>query len=139
MKRTAVALILLAVCQSQSAQADGIISLEHRDCARLIRHAAADDVAFKPGVDVHGRNVAPADIGSVGTIVAPERFDILISLDLGDRLGIPVRGDSDYIAWFPVGTVSVGPDGEIAFDGMPLSDADSAALAARCQRVKKAR
>ncbi|BAI72765.1 hypothetical protein AZL_021270 [Azospirillum sp. B510] len=59
-------------------------------CQRLTRHVPAADVEYKPGVDVKGRPVAPADLpGSAGT-QPPIPIDLPLSIDLARRMGIPV-------------------------------------------------
>ncbi|NFV79934.1 hypothetical protein [Magnetospirillum aberrantis] len=54
----------------QSAQPLRIV-ITKTDCSRLIRHVPAPDVAYKPGVDVHGRAVAPADMPGSGADAIP--------------------------------------------------------------------
>ena len=130
---------LLAFMAVTPAMAETTIVLDQSDCARLVRHVADADVAYQPGVDVHGNAVAPADLGGGAQIALPDRFEFPITVDLGDRLGIPVRSDADYIARLPVGTVSAGVDGRVTFNGVPLTDAEAADLAARCQQVSRNR
>lgn len=133
MIRAALPLLLLLFVLPSVAQAGTTLSLERRDCARLVRHVPDAGVAYKPGVDAHGRKVAPADLGDGNAVALPDRFEFPVTVDLGDRLGIPVGGDADYIARMPVGIVSVGVDGRVAFNGVPLTDDEAAELAARCQ------
>ena len=134
MQRIAITAALLLVTAPAMA-AETVVSLDRRDCARLVRYTPAPDVAYRPGVDAHGRKVVPADLGGTGEIALPTRFEIPIKVDLSDRLGIPPNGDADYIARFPVGAVTADEDGRIAFNGVPLTDDEAADLAARCQRV----
>lgn len=65
-----VSAIVLAACliapaaQGQGAKATAgpmVITISKPDCSRLIQHVPAPDVAYKPGVDVRGRPVVPAD------------------------------------------------------------------------------
>jgi len=44
------------------------VIISTQDCQRLVRHVPAPDVAYKPGVDVHGKTVAPADLAGSNTI-----------------------------------------------------------------------
>ena len=53
---------------------------------RLVQHRPADDVTYKPGVDVRGKPVVPADLNSSGGITLPEEIHIQIGIDLADRL-----------------------------------------------------
>ena len=127
-------LILLAVVISTPVVAETTISLSKSDCARLVRHEPAPDVAYKPGADARGRAVAPADLGSNPSVKIPDRFEFPITVDLGERLGIPAGGDADYIARVPVGAVSVTPDGRVSFNGVALTDDEAAQLSELCQK-----
>lgn len=55
-------------------------------CRRLVQHQPADDVTYKPGVDVRGNPVVPADLNAGGGITLPEEIHIQIGIDLADRL-----------------------------------------------------
>ena len=133
--RTIAILAVLLILTVPAAAEERAISLDRRDCAGLVRHALSSDVTYKPGVDARGGKVAPADLGGGNPIDLPERFEIPISIDLGDRLGIPLGGSANYLARFPVGTVTVARDGRVAFNGVPLTDDETAELAARCQQT----
>lgn len=53
-----------AMAQGQGATASSgpmVITISKLDCSRVIQHTPAADVAYKPGVDVHGKPVVPAD------------------------------------------------------------------------------
>lgn len=65
-----------------------------RDCKRLIRHQARADVAYKPGVDVRGNSVVPADASGGFTIPLPDVFEFNITKDLTTYLG----DDEDKLA-----------------------------------------
>src|SRR5690348_9276282 len=57
------------------------------DCRQLVAHAPAPDVTYKPGVDVRGNAVAPADLGAGYALALPDEITIDIGIDLADRLG----------------------------------------------------
>ena len=135
MKRAAILVFIHTVVLATSAQAGTKLSLDRRDCAVLARHVPSADVAYTPGVDAHGRKVVPADLGGGNGVALPDRFEFPVTIDLGDRLGIPAGGDADYIARMPVGTVSIDPGGHVAFNGVPLTDDEATELSARCQSI----
>jgi len=59
------------------------------DCRRLfVTHQPSADVAYKPGVDVHGKPVAPADLNPVPQIKVPETVAFDVAVDLR-RFGVP--------------------------------------------------
>jgi hypothetical protein len=64
------------------------LTLSTSDCRRLVQHVPSDDVTYKPGVDVRGKPVVPADLGGDSPIVLPEEINIQIGIDLADRLAL---------------------------------------------------
>lgn len=54
-------------------------------CRQLVDHVASPDVKYKPGVDVQGRRVAPADLNPRPNIKIPETITIPITVDLCER------------------------------------------------------
>ncbi|WP_434614170.1 hypothetical protein [Azospirillum sp. B2RO_4] len=57
-------------------------------CQRLTRHVPAADVEYRPGMDVHGRAVAPADLPGSAGAQPPIPIDLPLSVDLARRMGI---------------------------------------------------
>jgi hypothetical protein len=127
----AAALLLLG--NPPAAHAESIVIISRNDCARLVQHHPAPDVAYQPGVDVRGRPVAPADLpGSNPSVAMPEEIAIDITVELQKRFGLP----ADSALYKPearVGTVVVKPDGSATFDGQLLTSPEAGALAALCQ------
>lgn len=117
-----------------AAHADTVVVINRADCARLLPHKPADDVTYKPGVDVQGRAVAPADLpGSAPALAIPDEIAIDITVELQKRFGLP----ADSTLYKPearIGTVVVKPDGSATFNGQPLTSPEAQALAAACQR-----
>jgi hypothetical protein len=70
------------------------VRITKKDCRRLVRHQASADVAYKPGVDVRGNAVVPADISGGFTIPLPDVFEFNITKDLTAYLG----GAEDQLA-----------------------------------------
>jgi hypothetical protein len=112
-----------------AAMADVAISRE--DCQYLARYQPSPDVNFQPGVDVHGRPVAPADLGGGQQIKLPETIYIPIEVDIGQRYHIPANSPL-WKATAEIGTVAVTGD-QVTFNGQPLTSDDNAALAAMCR------
>ena len=79
----AAALCLLAT----TAQAE-TVALSTGDCTKLVEHVPADGVIYKPGVDVRGKAVVPADLGAGSAITMPEEINIQIGIDLADRMAL---------------------------------------------------
>jgi len=129
----AVAVAMVLTGNIASAAAETVIRIPRADCARLVEHRSAPDVAYKPGVDVRGKKVAPADLpGSNAAIKAPKQVEIEISFNplrggAGSRFG-----SSELI----VGRVQFNLEtGAATFNGQPLTDPQQAELARKCQRI----
>jgi hypothetical protein len=123
------ALLALSAGLCPAAMAD--VAITREDCQYLVRHQPAPDVAYQPGVDVHGRAVAPADLGGGSQIQLPETIYIPIEVNIGRRYGIPANS-ALWKATAEVGTVAVTGD-QVTFNGQPLTPDDNAALAALCR------
>ncbi len=132
----APALFLLAVALAvapAAAHEKATVAITGADCARLVEHVPDPDMAYRPGVDVYGREVAPADLGGAPRVELAETVLIDIEVDLLARFGIPaneVLFDPDA----EVGEVAYR-DGRFTFNGQPLQDQAQAELAARCKEI----
>ncbi len=62
------------------------IQITKQDCQRLVRHQAREDVEFKPGRDVRGRSVAPADLDGGNRIKIPDVISFDLQLDMSKYL-----------------------------------------------------
>ncbi len=132
----APALFLLAAALAVApvaAHEKATVAITRADCARLVEHVPDPDMAYRPGVDVYGREVAPADLGGTPRIELPETILIDIEIDLLQRFGIPAS-PALYDADVEVGEV-LYKDGRFTFNGQPLQDEAQAELAARCQEI----
>jgi len=108
------------------------MSVSLDDCRRLIRHKARDDVAYKPGVDVRGKAVAPADLQPLGAIKVPDEIVIDFGLDLAGRYGFGAASLFDATA----GIATIEYDlasGGLTFNGKPLLDEDARAIERACK------
>ncbi len=108
------------------------VSIDERDCRRAVRHVARGDVAYKPGVDVRGNPVVPADLAGTTAYKGPEKITISLSFDLLESFGIDT-GVGVLIPEVNAGTVTydIG-SGRLEIDGKPLLDEEVAALVAAC-------
>ncbi len=113
------------------------VTITRADCARLVEHVPAPDVAYQPGVDAYGRAVVPADLpgdlNGGAEILVPQTFRIPIEIDLLARFGIPAN-PALYDADVPIGEV-VYQDGRLTFEGQPLRNEAAAELSRRCQKI----
>jgi hypothetical protein len=139
--------IFLAVCVFSTAARADTVTFTAAQCRQLTAHTPAKDVEYKPGVDVHGKAVTPADLGGGYNIptMTPEDISIPITIDLADRLGrsrARQQGNTDpttadrpllkYAGEVPVGTVTFQGNTAL-WNGEPLAPQDQAVLAAGCR------
>jgi hypothetical protein len=124
--------LYLAVPGAQAA--DSVkVQISKKDCARVVEHVPSDDVAYKAGVDAHGRAVKPADLpGSTLQVPLPDVLEFDIAFN-------PLKGNSK--SKFAETSLSVGKirydinRRKITFDGQPLANDNLAVLAAKCKEI----
>jgi hypothetical protein len=133
MARILAALLLVSTI-TVSASADTVI-VTREGCAALQRYVPSADVEYRPGHDVvNGKSVAPADLdGGVPPIKLPEEIEVVISVELQQRLGIPVDSTLYKPETF-LGSVVVKPDGRAYYNGQPLQNDAAYELAQLCQK-----
>jgi len=124
-----IALVLSVVAWAAPASAE--IAISRKDCSRLVNHEPAPDVTYQPGVDVHGRPVAPADLGGGQQIQLPDVIYIPIEVLVQDKYGIPANSVL-YDATALVGVVSVRGN-RVYFEDQELTDPEVAALEQACR------
>ncbi len=99
-------------------------------CRNLVQHVPAADIAYEPGVDVHGNAVAPADLGA-SEISIPEEISIDVTALVYELLETtPPPGLEDTA--IDLGKV-VLRDGQLTYNGQPLGGTADAALIAACR------
>ena len=118
-----------------------LLSVKPDDCAELVAHVPDDDVAYRPGVDVRGNKVAPADLNQIGRIDYDTDHIIitighpLIAIDgeLGDQDRFVAGGGRIDVfgADLDVGAVTLR-GGEVYFNGRRLTDTQRRAIAEAC-------
>jgi hypothetical protein len=120
---------VVVLCFTGQAGAQPRLSPE--DCARVVAHVPDASVAYRAGVDVLGRPVAPADL-SPPQLITPPRIGFLLSVDLARRLNLPFGLSGDL----PLGVVTV-ENNQLLFNGRILGDETQSALAAACQGARR--
>ncbi|TAK98866.1 MAG: hypothetical protein EPO08_17965 [Rhodospirillaceae bacterium] len=136
--------LIVVVAAVVSARAESV-TVSADDCRQLAAHVPDDDVNYKPGVDVNGNQVTPADLGGGYPKIVPDEITIPIGVDLADRLGRarakqqgitnPTTSDRPLLPYqgqANVGTVTVNGN-TVLWNGQPLAPQDEAALAAACR------
>lgn len=106
-----------------------IIDRDH--CARYRAQAVnrGGDANYRPGVDVHGRPVAPADLPGSNSAAPPVATDLLLNNRRNMPPGSGLRGES-Y-----AGTVTVDGQGRALLNGQPLDGAGGSEILELCRRA----
>jgi membrane-associated protease RseP (regulator of RpoE activity) len=111
------------------------ITVTRAACKELLRHVPNDDVAYKPGVDVRGNKVTPADLNGGSNILnaLPKEIEFPVTIDFFAYAGIAVP---DGVG----GEQSIGKityrNGRIYFNDQPLGEGtDNAELIEACRKA----
>ncbi len=117
-----------------AATAPETLTISTAECRKLVRHQPSADVAYRPGVDVRGRRVAPADLGGGTNIAVPQEIEIPITVELDKTSGAAASGL--YKPEANIGKV-VYKNGRAWFNGQPLETGANADVVAACRRKMK--
>ncbi len=117
------------------AEAEYVVKVRAGDCRRVVAHVAAADVEYRPGLDVRGRKVAPADLGGTPQVEIPDRITFDLQLDLEELAGPPPPGSVGEVFGRPVlGHISIRGH-KVYFNDRLLGDAAEAELARKCREM----
>ncbi|MEM7168904.1 MAG: hypothetical protein AAF530_01965 [Pseudomonadota bacterium] len=103
-------------------------TVTYQDCQRLVDYQPSEGVDYQPGVDVHGRAVAPADLGGGFQYQPPKSFSFPLEFTPIDREGFEQTT-------LGLGQIEVSENGRAYFNGRPLQSDDQAALSRKCQSI----
>lgn len=130
MKRFLIILLLLLSSPAFAKKPAPTPVLDQSLCQAMATYRPSDDIAYTPGVDVHGKPVVEADL-SPTPMVVPEKIGFDITVDIARYAGIP------SVEWQEMAT-SVGKveidakTGHMTFNGQPMEGEAEAALRALC-------
>jgi len=129
-------LVLTLMAGAVSARADDA-SVDPALCRALTKHTPAPDVAYQPGVDVHGNAVAPADLPGQPQFKLPDKIEIPLTISLVKALNLNTN-QLPASALGPgteaqLGKITVEGD-KVLLNGQPLSDTQQDNLAVLCMK-----
>jgi hypothetical protein len=90
------------------------------------------DVTYRPGVDVYGRAVAPADLSPAPSLGLPDRMTLSLEADLR-RYGVPATSPL-FQPNVGVGAITFDSTGAVWFNGQRLGGTEQSAIADACRR-----
>lgn len=131
--------------EAQNKSPNVSFKLKRSHCAQLIiNHKPADDVAYKPGVDVEGNPVAPADLpGSSKDYGLGKDVEIDLTLPLSQLAPAALAGSPNpYVravisssqSVAKVGKVTVSKDGTVKINGQTVSDEAQNKIIQECRK-----
>ncbi len=116
------------------------MSVSPEACRWAVAHTPSADVAYKPGVTIDGRPVAPADLDEttspITATLTTQPILIPITREIVNKMGL---SGQVFKAEALIGQISVSPDGKLSFNGQPLSAPNQAELALLCQNAAASR
>ena len=124
-----IAIVLLNSWNVPVKAAEATIS--SRDCQRLVRHQARGDVTYKPGVDVRGKKVKPADAGGDSTFKLPKEYSFNIGVDIAAKYGLDAKNISSEMVTGKVTVIG----SRVYMNGKPVTTEDQAGLATKCRSL----
>ncbi len=130
MKKTYL-LIFLGALQALPAAAATTteVTVSNKDCREIIAAVPAPDVAYRPGVDVGGRKVVPADLAArPDAFRLPDQITFNIGEDLAKKFNSQYTGDTVF------GKVTV-KRGEVFWNGRALGGQSLNAIARACRKM----
>jgi len=107
-------------------------ALDPKVCQQMVTYVPGPDakVEYQPGVDVHGKPVAPADLNPQSALQVPRVIQFGIDVDVAQYAGIPVPPGQELAT---VGIVEVDTQtGAMNFNGKPMEGDAERALRALC-------
>lgn len=112
-------------------------SVDETLCRALVKHIPDADVAYQPGVDVHGHAVVPADLPDSPSMQLPSKIDIPLTISLAKALNL----NTSQYPYNQLGTGTeahlgvISVEGDVVmFNGQKLSDSQQANLAVLCMK-----
>ena len=128
-----LAAAILTVSYGIAAAQDTRVRISRADCQNLVQYRPDPGVAYRPGVDVRGKPVAPADLpGSTAPIALPRNVEFYVSFN-------PLKGETGRRfdkSELVVGTVGYDLEtGDVTFNGQPLTDPEKNEIARRCRHA----
>lgn len=86
-------------------------------CKLRAQHVVTDDVAYRAGVDVHGKAVIPADLTYAPSVV-PEIIRIPLTVDVAEKIGIQQAGVEMKSE---LGMIEIHRNGHVTYNGQDYS------------------
>ena len=117
----------------------GTVAVTKQQCQALATYRPAAGVNYQPGVDVHGKPVAPADLpgsAGAGTYNLPKTVEFNLQVNPLSTVQPGAATGQFANTALPVGHVSVDTQtGAVSLNGQPIGDNQQRALADLCTKA----
>ena len=108
---------------------DVVVTISRDACARAVGYVPGDDVSYRPGSDVRGREVAPADLYASPQPTPPDLTKFTLRYQpLPDEENLELSN-------FPLGEITVDELGHAYLNGEPLQGERESWLQAQCREA----
>ena len=123
-----------------SAETIAYVSVD--SCRILTRHIPTDDVVYKPGVDVRGRPVRPANLSPAPDLGLKDKISFHLILDVAKEARSNVSSQEQFRDHPGLeGRLSLGrveiKEGKVTLDGKPLVSQHQIELTEFCKKSRK--
>lgn len=108
-------------------------------CQALVKHVPDPDVDYRPGVDVNGKPVTPADLPDTNTFQIQQPITIPLTADLFKFLNLPTTSfpyNTMTRTDIQLGTLTIDGD-KVLYNGQPLTSEQQENLAVLCLKPTK--
>ena len=127
-----------AAQDTQGKTGDLPVYVTRQDCSQLVAHHADAGVAYQPGVDVHGKYVAPADVPGPNYNILPDKvtFDLKVNpLAYGAQQSTTAGGKYSNTA-VPMAHIEVDLlSGAVKLNGQSLDGEQTRIVTDACRRA----
>lgn len=103
-------------------------------CQYLVTHTAEEGVAFEPGVDVNGKPVVEAETDDSQPVALPDKTEFVLTVDMAKYLNMNIPAGLAGEA--RLGSIAID-EGEVMFNGEPMSGQTQHELTALCKESTK--
>ena len=130
------AILALGLTTAALADPQSELRVTRQDCSAITAYVPSADVEYRPGVDVRGRPVAPADLPGSPTIRLPDEIAIDIGFNLAEKYGIGAGGR--FRGETVLGRITV-QQGRAYWNDQLLADPEQHAIAEACRKRYESR
>lgn len=134
----AMMLLPLVFSVTTGMAAETYVGISPSACRKVTVGSTSPDVEYKPGVDVKGRAVVPAEGpgGGLDPAMGRKILDVIripISVDLAKRMGLGGNG-TRFGSEIPLGEVTLRGN-QMYLDGAPLTNTEQNQISEACRRA----